>query len=234
MPARATPSMPRGCSQTPPTVTVGASPFCVTVDQATHTVYVANLSGSVSVFDDRTCNATVQTGCGAVSTLQIPAGTPDDVEVNPATDTVYVAAPANSGPNLIWVFDGATCNASDRLGCGQTPASIKFAGLANGGSSAFLAVDAATNTVYATDFVLQQRPARGRQRVCNQRRHLRCGEQEWLRPDARDGHAQPGAVQPVRPPRPGAQPDRDRGRPGHRHDLHREPRRRGRARAPSR
>ena len=150
-----------GCSQTPPTVTVGASPFFVTVDDATHTVYVANLSGSVSVFDDRTCNATVQTGCGAVSTLQIPAGTPDDVEVNPATDTLYLAAPANSGPNLIWVLDGATCNASDRLGCSQTPASIKFAGLANGGSSAFLAVDAATNTVYATDFVYSSDPPGG-------------------------------------------------------------------------
>ena len=150
-----------GCSQTPPTVTVGASAFGVTVDQATHTVYTANQSGSVSVFDDRTCNATVHTGCGDVSTLQVPAGTPDDVEVDPATDTVYVAAPANSGPNLIWVFDGASCNASDRMGCGQTPASIKFAGLANGGSAAFMAVDAATNTIYATDFVFTSDPPGG-------------------------------------------------------------------------
>ena len=151
----------RGCSHTPPTVTVGASAFYVTVDQSTHTVYVANTSGSVSVFDDRTCNATVQTGCGAVSTLQIPAGTPDGVEVDPATHTVYVAAPANSGPNLIWVFDGASCDASDRMGCDQTPASIKFAGLANGGSSAFMAVDAATNTIYATDFDYSSDPPGG-------------------------------------------------------------------------
>lgn len=150
-----------GCSHTPPTVTVGARPFWEAVDQATHTVYIANESGSVSVLDDRTCNATVQTGCGALSTLKVPTGSPDDVEVDSATDTVYVAAIAGSGPNLIWVFNGASCNGSDRFGCSQKPTSVKFADSANGSSSAFIAVDAATNTVYATNVVLSSSPLAG-------------------------------------------------------------------------
>ncbi len=158
-----------GCSQTPRTVAVGdqvnTRPFGEAVDPATHTVYVGNesagSSGSVSVFDDRTCNATVQTGCGNVATIQIPEGAPSDVEVNPLTDTVYVAAIAASGPNLILVFNGDTCNASHRLGCGQTPALIKFGDSGDAGSSVFMAVDAATNTIYATDFIYSVSPNGG-------------------------------------------------------------------------
>jgi DNA-binding beta-propeller fold protein YncE len=150
----------RGCSQTPPTMTAGALPNAVAVDPATHTVYVANFpvfgsgsTGSVSVFDDRTCNATEQAGCGAVSTLQVPGGLPNDIAVNPTTDTVYVATIAGSGPNQISVFNGATCNASDALGCGQTPATIMLANSGPVFSNDFVAVDAPTNTVYATNVV---------------------------------------------------------------------------------
>jgi DNA-binding beta-propeller fold protein YncE len=148
-----------GCAQTPPTMTAGAQPSAVAVDPATHTVYVANFgvfpspTGSVSVFDDRTCNATDQAGCGDVSTLQVPGGLPNDIAVNPTTDTVYVATIAGSGPNLISVFNGATCNASDALGCGQTPAAVMFADSGPSFSNDFVAVDAPTNTVYATNVV---------------------------------------------------------------------------------
>ena len=53
------------CGATPPTVTVGNSPYDVAVDQATHTVYVANSYsssdqwGSVSVINGATCNGQV-------------------------------------------------------------------------------------------------------------------------------------------------------------------------------
>ncbi len=149
-----------GCAQTPSTMTAGAQPAAVAVDPATHTVYVANFgvfpspTGTVSVFDDRTCNATDQGGCASVSTLQVPGGLPNDIAVNAATDTVYVATIAGSGPNLISVFNGATCNASDALGCGQTPATVTLpAGSGPVFSNDFVAVDSRTNTVYATNVV---------------------------------------------------------------------------------
>lgn len=81
-----------GCAQTPPSVTVGTYPSAVAVDPTTHTVYVANQgagsTGSVSVFDDRTCNATTQVGCVTVFTQPIPAGNPVGLAVNLRTDTV--------------------------------------------------------------------------------------------------------------------------------------------------
>jgi DNA-binding beta-propeller fold protein YncE len=146
-----------GCAQTPATMTAGAFPDAVAVNPATHTVYVTDFgsgsTGSVSVFDDRTCNARDQADCGAVSTLQVPGGQPNDIAVNPATDTVYVATIAGNGPNLISVFNGATCNAGDALGCGQTPATVMFADSGSGSSNDFVAVDAHTNTIYATNVV---------------------------------------------------------------------------------
>lgn len=149
-----------GCAQTPPTLTAGFQPTSVAVDPATHTVYVANFdgapftAGTVSVFDDRTCNATDQAGCTAASTVPIP-GLANDIAVNPATDTVYVATIAPSGPNLILEFNGATCNASEVRGCGQTPASVTLP--AESGpifSNDFVAIDVRTNTVYATSTLI--------------------------------------------------------------------------------
>ena len=85
-----------------------------------------------------------------------PGRQPDDIAVNPRTDTIYVATIAGSGLNLISVFNGATCDATSTAGCGQTPATVMFgdSGAGQGGSVAYLAVDHATNTVYATNVVL--------------------------------------------------------------------------------
>ena len=76
------------------------------------------------MIDARTCNATDQAGCANLQTLQVPGGNPDDIAVNPATDTIYVATITGSGPDLISVFNGATCNATDTSGCDQTPATV--------------------------------------------------------------------------------------------------------------
>ncbi len=154
-----------GCAQTPPSVTVGTYPSAVAVDPTTHTVYVANqgagASGTISVVDDRTCNATNQAGCGTVSTLNVPDGNPVGLAVNPVTDTVYAATlTSNGGPNLISVFNGSTCNATTTSGCGQTPANAATGpdGGAPFASTESVAVNAATNTVYATSDVLDANP----------------------------------------------------------------------------
>ena len=146
-----------GCAQTPPTVTVGDFPNAVAVDHRTHTVYVANsgsgTTGTVSVIDARTCNAADQAGCASVQTLHVPGGNPDDISVDSATNTIYVATITSSGPDLVSVFNGATCNATRTGGCNQTPATLAVgsSGDAPYNSSLHLAVNQSTNTIYASN-----------------------------------------------------------------------------------
>lgn len=142
-----------GCAQAPPTVTVGDFPAAITVDGSTDTVYVADYgagsTGSVTVLDTRTCNAH-PSGCTATATLQVPAGHPTDIAVNTTTDTIYVATATDSGTDVISVFNGATCNAGTTTGCSQTPA-LMIVGPSTGCSYLAIAVNEATNTIYATD-----------------------------------------------------------------------------------
>jgi hypothetical protein len=93
------------------------------------------------------------TGCADIATLQVPGGNPDDIAVDAATDTVYVATLTSSGPDLVSVFNGATCNATSTSGCGQTPTTIAAgaSGDRSGNSSLNLAVNQATNTIYASN-----------------------------------------------------------------------------------
>jgi DNA-binding beta-propeller fold protein YncE len=158
---------PGGCAHTPPTVTVGDFPQALAVDRRSHTVYVANGGagsiGTVSVIDANTCNATNQMGCANLATLQVPGGNPDDIAVNSATDTIYVATRTAGGPNLLSVFNGARCNATNTLGCQQTPAVLQV-GDSGGGqfdSALNIAVDKATNTIYATNTVTNTVPFMG-------------------------------------------------------------------------
>jgi DNA-binding beta-propeller fold protein YncE len=95
------------------------------------------------------CAATIQ----AVGDAQVPGGHPDDIAVNAATDTIYVATLTSSGPDLVSVFDGATCNATSTSGCGQTPTTIAAGASGDrfGNSTLNLAVNQATNTIYASN-----------------------------------------------------------------------------------
>ena len=146
-----------GCALTPLQVTVGANPDAVAVDPSTHTVYVANRgsgkAGTVSVINATTCNATNSAGCSDVSTLRVPGGNPDDITVDAPTDTIYVATTTASGPNLLSVFNGATCNATTTSGCGQKSATLPLgdSGNVRGNSILNIAVNEATNTIYATN-----------------------------------------------------------------------------------
>ncbi len=154
-----------GCAATPPMVTVGTNPKAVAVDGQTHTVYVANAgngsSGTVSVINAATCNTTSVGGCGGLATLQAPGGNPDGVAVDTATGTLYVATLTSSGPNLISVFNAATCNATHTTGCGQAPAVLKVGDSAGGNSALSLAVNQVTNTVYATNVITNTVPFGG-------------------------------------------------------------------------
>src|SRR5262249_13369825 len=158
---------PSGCAATPPTVTVGAHPSAIAVDGRAHTVYVANAgtgsTGSVSVINAETCNATHPASCGTTATLHVPRGHPDGITVDTATSTIYVATITSSGPTLIAVFNAATCNAASTAGCGQAPVVLKVGDSGGGPSNSALslAVDQATNTVYATNVITDTAPFGG-------------------------------------------------------------------------
>jgi DNA-binding beta-propeller fold protein YncE len=116
-------SVATGCSQTPPTISLGDGPQGLAVDELTDTVYVANTNdGTISVIDGATCNATVRTGCTATPpAISLGAGAaPAAVVVDQTTDTVYAVA-AGSGLGATWVINGATCNAIATGGCQQVP-----------------------------------------------------------------------------------------------------------------
>ena len=118
-----------GCTPTPPTATVGAFPQWIAVDQRTHTVYVANAgsgtTGSVSVFDARTCNASHSVGCAQAPQPVTVGFSAFALAVNTVTNTIYVANFADStdpfGGNTVSVIDGVTCNATDTTGCANAP-----------------------------------------------------------------------------------------------------------------
>ena len=149
-----------GCASTPPHAKVGTFSIAATVDPLTHTAYVANFGsptkpgpGSVSVINTATCNATSHAGCARIKTMRVAGGNPDDIEVDAATDTIYVATLTDSGANVLLVFNGASCNATNTAGCNQTPASVQVgdSGGAFSSSQLNIAINHATNTIYATN-----------------------------------------------------------------------------------
>ena len=120
-------------------VPTGERPVGLTFDDATRTVYVANVaSNTVSVVDGARCNADRASGCDApVATL--PTGLAPVSAVVHAR-TLYVA---NVEEGTVSVFDVATCNAIVSSGCGAAVATIDVGGFPLG-----IAVDPASHTVY--------------------------------------------------------------------------------------
>ena len=115
-----------GCANTPAQVAVGSGPVALAIDPVTNTVYVSNFGsgtvpGTVTVIDASTCNATDQAGCATVETLKLPNGTGSYLSIDAATNTVYVAARPDSGADPVYVFNGATCDATETIGCNQVP-----------------------------------------------------------------------------------------------------------------
>jgi YVTN family beta-propeller protein len=142
-----------GCGQTPPTITVGSGPAGIAVDQATATVYVtdlgSNFSGdTVSVINAATCNARQHSGCGQTPAQVTVGPAPWGIAVGQASNTIYVANNnGGDGPASLSVLDGATCDASNKSGCGRVPPAISGVGRAPNG----IALDPFTHTVYTAN-----------------------------------------------------------------------------------
>jgi YVTN family beta-propeller protein len=137
-----------GCHSPAATMHVGASPAGVAIDQTTGTAYVANNGGNtVSVIDTATCNATDHTGCDQPPATVTVGSNPFGIAVDQATDSVYVTELGQSDEgDTVSVINGATCNATVRTGCGQTPATVTV------GEGPFgIAVNTTTNTVYVAN-----------------------------------------------------------------------------------
>ena len=167
-----------GCGQTPASIKDPGGPIALAVDQATDTVYVANIgdnfsgkSHTVSVINGATCNGHQHSGCGQTPpTVQVGRG-PDGVAVDQATHTVYVVndGPTNNG-HTVSVINAATCNGPRHSGCGQTAAIIQI-----GHGPFWIAVDQATHTAYTannTDSTVSVINTA----TCNARRHSGCGQ----------------------------------------------------------
>ncbi len=144
-------SVTKGCDKDVATIKVGGFLVGEVVDPVTDTLYVADLNGGVDMVDLAHCNAQVTSGCGERAALVKDAGGAADLDVDIATDTVYAANDGvgnNAGNgNTVSVINGATCNAADESGCGQTPKTVTV------GSGAYWAVvDQASGTVYVPNF----------------------------------------------------------------------------------
>ena len=133
-----------GCGQKTTTVPVGSHPWALTLDQAHHTLFVANnQDDTVSAIDASTCNAVEHSSCAQrPPTSQVGNG-PQALATDPSTGTVYAA---NFSAGTISVVNSETCNATVTRGC-RAEAPTSPVGSAPSG----VAVDTATHTVYVAN-----------------------------------------------------------------------------------
>jgi YVTN family beta-propeller protein len=141
-------SVTSGCSQTPPTVSVGSGPGGIAVDQATDTIYVANGGdNTVSVINGATCNSSTSSGCGQKPPTVAANLLPGVLAIDQASHTVYVTG-GTLGDSIgsVALINAATCNAIVTSGCGQTPSTAPV-----GSSPGWVAVNPDTHSVYVVN-----------------------------------------------------------------------------------
>lgn len=142
-----------GCRQKAATVRVGAFPAAVVVDPVTNMVFVANQDtrpGTVSVIDGNSCEGSRPAGCAHQPfTTTAVGGGPSGMDINPVTDTIYVANAAEDSNGVplpygstLSVINGATCKVTSKSGC-RTAGTVRV-----GTEPAGVSVDPATNTIY--------------------------------------------------------------------------------------
>jgi DNA-binding beta-propeller fold protein YncE len=133
----------RGCDRAWPTIQV-AGALALALDSDTRTLYVtAPAVNLVSVINAATCNATDTSGCGQPPATLAVGGGPGLLAIDQATDTIYVP---NGNDGTVSVINGATCNAGDTSGCGQTVPTV-----AAGPGAVAVGIDPRTHTVYVAN-----------------------------------------------------------------------------------
>jgi DNA-binding beta-propeller fold protein YncE len=104
-----------GCSQTPPTTTVGNAPQQIAVDEMTNTIYNVNQAdGTVSIVDGTHCNGTDTSGCAQSWPVASVGQSPQALTFNPNNRTLYVT---NTNDDTVSVINGNTCNRLSTSGC---------------------------------------------------------------------------------------------------------------------
>jgi YVTN family beta-propeller protein len=136
-----------------PTVNVGIEPATSVVDQATHTVYVANVAeDTVSVIDGNRCNSSNASRCSPIATLTVGPN-PLFMAFDLTTGTLYTTLLGGT-ENTIAVVNANTCNARNTSGCGQTPAVVTVPGATftdDFVEASNIVLDTATHTLYIGD-----------------------------------------------------------------------------------
>jgi DNA-binding beta-propeller fold protein YncE len=137
-----------GCGHLAAIAKAGLGPAGVTVNDRTHTVYVANNAhgyspGTVSVINAATCNGTATSGCARHFPTMPTGPGPLSVAIDTRTDVLYVTDFTGA---TVSVLSGPRCNAEVTSGCAR-------AGHAQavGSGPQDIAVNQRTRTVYVTN-----------------------------------------------------------------------------------
>ena len=136
-----------GCGHLAATAKVGLGPAGITVNDRTHTVYVANNAngdspGTVSIINGVTCNGTHTAGCHRRFPAMATGVAPLQIAADTRTGILYIT---DFGGAAVTTLNGARCNATVTSGCGAAP------GKQPAGSQPFgVAINPRTNTIYVT------------------------------------------------------------------------------------
>ena len=143
-----------GCGKVTATITLGpvppvvggpAGPDGLAVDDATHTLYVADnhdgdLAGRLTLVDTDTCNGFVTSGCGEKFPTAFVGRSPRLAALDAETGMLYVTNHASAD---VSVLNTARCNAQEPAGCADPVPEVNVGSQPNG-----LAIDELTSTVY--------------------------------------------------------------------------------------